>query len=204
MTGGGFVVRTWIVKIPLNRGGRPRCASVAAKADAFDGGRGVSIFGRWQSSAGRPAPPPSLPRRFRFRRMRPADVPPSPPCSGRRSSVRTSAAPSAGPRTREIRPPGPRRRQPPSPPPPRPRISDGFLNRDSADGGNRSRRGAAIIALRDTVSAFALLLSGAPVFDMNSQQQRILPSPQYRFFLRRDNQFFFAAISIFSSTPFTP
>jgi hypothetical protein len=45
------------------------------------------------------------------------------------------------------------------------------------------RRVPQIIALRDTVSAFALLLSGAPVFDMNSQQQRIFSLPQYQFFL---------------------
>jgi hypothetical protein len=53
--------------------------------------------------------------------------------------------------------------------------------------------------LRDTVSAFALLLSGAQVFDMNSQQQRISPSPRYQFFRRCDIDFFIAAQSIFSS-----
>jgi hypothetical protein len=53
--------------------------------------------------------------------------------------------------------------------------------------------------LTHTLFPSADILSGAPVFDMNSQQQRILPLLQYRFFLRRDNRFFFAAISILSS-----
>ncbi len=55
------------------------------------------------------------------------------------------------------------------------------------------RRVPYIIALRDTVSTFALLLSGAPVLDMNSQQQRIFSSPHgdIDFFLR------LTAISIF-------